>query len=281
MNQELDNLVPGGCDTGIPRHLISRIINPAIGLPFGTSGHIETLSNHFEQLFAFNFGNKSLWSNLGNKYFSFSTMSIPANFKLVTDAIKVTQQVTLNDIDEFSKNSKPIDSKKVFMRFIHSINDSPAIVHPCSENKSKQKKMAHVGMKVCVYPIFTAMSDSVNLDPMHLIFYVENPPGGTIANKLLEFYTNFNLNVPLNRRPNAWYLDSHSVSDWESVFAIPLMTPNSGVIFNIIPAKSVAGKNYLLNWINNIKVDTWIGIDVVKEAIEAWETDITIDARVK
>lgn len=283
-NQELDDLVLGNCDTGIPRYLSDNFVKPATGDPYGSSGCVETLKNFPIKLYAFDLLGEGIWNNLGKNYFSESKMIIPPNFKLVTDAFKVGTILTLGDITTMKNNSKQISPDRVFMSFIHSINNRDSIVHPCTKSTSGESTKAYVGAKVCAYPLFTVTMDpsDFTLKETHLLFYVENPKGGKVAKELQKLYFKYNATPPTatTPRPTLWYTNAISTDDWTNVFIIPLMIPNASVVFNVV-ADTDKGRDYLVNWLNNVKLDTWIPIDVIKDPIEEWEVDITLDARVQ
>lgn len=279
MSKQQQNPSEGNCDTGIPRYQIKQFVQSSSGLQFGNTGRVEVLDKYPFKIHAFDLKTKGIWKNLGTKYFSESKMIIPSEFKLVMDSHKVGTTLTMDDIEKMKTNCQPIDSGRVFMSFIHSISDSDKIVHPCSENSTGQKKKRYIGSKVCVYPLFTGDSESADLEATHLIFYAENEARGIVTSSLLKTYKDYNTKQPLPaQRPTLWYTDAGQLAHWKNVFLIPLMLPNASVMFNVIPDTS-KGRAYLLNWLNNVKVDQWLAVDAIKEPLEEWEADITLDAK--
>lgn len=268
------------CDTGIPRYQINQFVQGAQARSAQLrSSPLAMLEQHPFKMHAFDLKGKGIWENLGTKYFSESKMIIPPEFKLITNHYKVGKTFTPQDIEDMKSTARQVAPERVFMSFIHSINDKDSIVHPCSKNSTGKKKKRYLGNKVCTYPLFTASSDSSDLEQTHLVFYADNEPRGIVASSLLKLYRDYNLKQPTPaQRPAQWYTDAGRLEHWEKVFLIPLMLPNTSVMFNVIP-DTPKGRIYLLHWLNNVKVDQWLAVDAIKEPLEEWETDITLDAK--
>jgi hypothetical protein len=219
-------------------------------------------------------------------HFCVTHIYIPREFNLAIKPFNVgTPPASINEIKEIGATSVS-GLGDGYYDIVHTISTQSVIEHPCTKKIStlsplistlsvNEKPFLVNGSKACAYAVYTATGS--NLSSVHLIFYVEN-----IDQKLAD---ELDVMYPLAKKEISDLYDKPTT--WTNVFVIPMLLPNSSIIYQIIPdtesgPKQKGGQEYLKdNWLSTHTENLWLGIDVNLVFYDKWETFVTLDAKIK
>lgn len=218
-----------------------------------------------------------IWRTSKDIHFCLSPMIIPPSFRLIREEFKPGIKVSIQDFIYAAENNNVwnLSTKNQHIYLVHEIDENDNIEHPCTEH-------GITGSKACAYNVYTASSEDETFEPLILVFYVNNA-SQEVQDKLKEWYDKLIKLPPLPSGEPRSLLPYPEPTNWEKLYVVPLMLPDTSIIYFVVPHSTKDNKSidYLTDIFKEMKKRSWAGINYSFEFLDEWESIVTLDLKIK